>query len=382
MLPLFNRLDSFVDDFKVNAKELFNCRGIHVPAVFTTHGLNNHFDATWPMTFWTAGAAWYSMFYYDYYLYTQDTTFLKKRALPFMEQSALFYEDFLQEDANGKYIFNPSYSPENNPSNSKSQACINATMDVMAANGLFRSLIEASRLLDVNAEKIPVWENMLMKMPEYQLNEQGELREWMWDNLQDNHNHRHASHLWGLFDLQDPLIVKNPIFLEGCKKAIEKRMDIRRENEGGIMAFGLIQLGSSAAALGESETAKDVLTWLGDNYWNNNLVSTHDPHEIFNVDICGGYPSLIMKMLYYSEPGLVSLLPCKPEDWKTGTLKGAALRGGIILKELSWNNQGGEAILISRIDQTVQLKVYGQNNGEIDLEAGIPKRIVLLPFFQ
>ena len=91
MLPLFNRLDSLMDDFKVNAKELFNCRGIHVPAVFTTHGLNNPFDATWPMTFWTA---WYSMFYYDYYLYTQDTTFLKKRALPFMEQSALFLRRF------------------------------------------------------------------------------------------------------------------------------------------------------------------------------------------------------------------------------------------------------------------------------------------------
>ncbi|MDD3968319.1 MAG: hypothetical protein PHT18_05945 [Proteiniphilum sp.] len=40
-------------------------------------------------------------------------------------------------------------------------------------------------------------------------------------------------------------------------------------------------------------------------------------------------------MLYYSKPGLVSLLPCKLEDWKTGTLKGAALRGGIIIKELS-----------------------------------------------
>ncbi len=373
MEPLFNRFDAYMDDFKASAQELFHCKGIHIPAVFTTHGLNNHFDATWPMTFWTAGAAWYALFYYDYYLYTLDKTFLQTRALPFMEQAALFYQDFLTEGPDGKWVFNPSYSPENHPVNSQSQACINATMDVMAANGLFRALIEASRILAVNTEKIPVWETMLKKMPAYQLNEQGELREWMWDDLQDNHNHRHASHLFGLYDLHDPLIMNNPAYVEGCKKTIEKRMAIRRDNQGGIMAFGLIQLGSSAIALGASEKAYDILTWLGTNYWNNNLVSTHDPHETFNVDICGGYPSLIMKMLYYSEPGLVDLLPCKPENWKKGSIKGAALRGGILLKELSWDEKNEQAVLVSKIDQRVSLKIRGKHQGEVELIAGTPK---------
>lgn len=377
MLPLFDKFDSFMGDFQLSAKELFQCRGIHVPAVFTTHGLNNHFDAKWPMTFWTAGAAWYAMFYYDYYLYTLDEDFLRNRALPFMEQAALFYEDFLQEGPDGKFIFNPSYSPENHPSNSKSQACINATMDVMAANGLLRSLIAASQKLGVNSEKISTWQNMLAKMPAYKLNDQGEIREWMWEDLQDNHNHRHASHLLGLYDLHDPLIMKNPELVEGCKKAIDSRMEIRRQNEGGIMAFGLIQLGSSATALGESETAYDILAWLGNNYWNNNLVSTHDPHNIFNVDICGGYPSLVMKMLYYSEPGMVSLLPCKPEEWEKGSLKGAALRGGINLKELSWDSSGGQATLVSKVDQTIKLLIRGNENGKIELKAGVPERVGL-----
>lgn len=75
MLPLFDRLEAYMEDFKVNARELFNCQGIHVPSRFSSHGLNNHFDATWPMTFWLAGAAWYSLFYYDYYMYTLDKDF-------------------------------------------------------------------------------------------------------------------------------------------------------------------------------------------------------------------------------------------------------------------------------------------------------------------
>lgn len=370
MLPLFDKLESFMDDFRVNARELFNCRGIHVPSRFSNHGLNNHFDATYPMSFWTAGAAWYSMFYYDYYLYTLDKEFLKNRAFPFMVEAALFYEDFLTEGANGKYVFNPSYSPENKPSNYQSQACINATMDVMAANALFRSVIEASRILNMHSDKIEKWGSILKRMPPYAINENGEIREWMWGDLQDNHNHRHASHLWGLYDLHDPLIMSNPDLIKACKQAVDKRMEIRRKDNGGIMAFGMVQLASAACALGEKETTHDMLTWLGDCYWNNNLVSTHDPKKTFNLDICGGYPSLVMKMLAYSEPGFISLLPCLPVDWVQGNIKGTALRGGIIMNELKWNGDKVQATLLSKIDQVVRIQVRGAPKGEIKLSAG------------
>ena len=372
MLPLFDRLEAYMEDFKVNARELYNCRGIHVPSRFSSHGLNNHFDATWPMTFWVTGAAWYSLFYYDYYMYTLDKEFLQKRALPFMEQAALFYEDFLKEGADGKYVFNPSYSPENHPANHPSQACINATMDVMAANALLRSVIEASQVLGVNQDKIPVWESMQAKMPSYMLNENGEIREWMWKDLQDNHKHRHASHLFGLYDFHDPLIMKDKDLLEGCKRAVNRRMEIRRQDNGGIMAFGMIQLAFSACALGESETAYDMLTWLGNSYWNNNMVSTHDPKKTFNLDICGGYPSLVMKMLVYSEPGLISLLPCKPQQWRSGHINGVALRGGIIVQELSWNEKEVKVTLLSKIDQNVKIQLREAEMQEIVLKADTP----------
>ena len=91
---------------------------------------------------------------------------------------------FLVEGADGKYLFNPSYSPENHPKNNPNQACINATMEVMGANGLFRAIIEASRILGVNEEKIPVWQSMLAKMPVYLSRiENGEIREWLWGRL-------------------------------------------------------------------------------------------------------------------------------------------------------------------------------------------------------
>ena len=273
-------------------------------------------------------------------------------------------------------IFNPSYSPENNPANSSSQACVNATMDVMAANGLLRSVIEASQILGVNQDKIPVWKAMQEKMPSYMLNENGEIREWMWKDLQDNHKHRHASHLFGLYDFHDPLIMGNQDLIEGCKRAINRRMEIRRQDNGGIMAFGMVQLAFAACALGETEMAYDMLVWLGNSYWNNNLVSTHDPKKTFNLDICGGYPSLVMKMMVYSEPGVISLLPCKPVQWKNGTIKGIALRGGILLQELVWHEKEVKATLLSKINQTVKIQLQGIDKQEIALKAGEPVTVV------
>lgn len=369
MLPLLNQFDAFMDDFRTNAKVLFNCRGIHVPSHYTLHGLDNHFDTTWPMTFWVAGAPWYAQYYYDYYLYTQDRDFLRQRALPFMEEAMLFFEDFLIEGPDGKYIISPSYSPENQPSGAKSQACINATMDIMAVNSLLRICIEASETLGVNQEKVKLWRQMQQKMPAYELNGNGELREWVWPGMNDNHNHRHASHLFGLYDRRDPLIMDNSAIADGCRRVIDRRMDFRRKENTGVMAFGICQLAFSAANLGETDKCEEMLGWLGSNYWNRNMFSTHDPHRIFNCDISGGYPSLVMKMLVYSDMGLIDLLPAKPFSWNKGTLRGAALRGGIILEELSWNGSKVTARLRSKTDQTVSVQLRNKMMKKVKLKA-------------
>ena len=49
-----------------------------------------------------------AQFFYDYYLYTGDQGFLKQRALPFMKEAALFYQDFLIPGTDGKWIFGAS----------------------------------------------------------------------------------------------------------------------------------------------------------------------------------------------------------------------------------------------------------------------------------
>jgi alpha-L-fucosidase 2 len=356
MSAYFDYQERMLNDSRVNAQRLFGARGIHIASRTSSHGLNNHFDRIWPMTFWTAGAGWASNFYYDYWLYTGDATFLKEKAFPFMREAALFYEDFLIEGDNGRYLFVPSYSPENNPSNSEWQACINATMDVMVAKQLLRNCISAARATGDTTD-VEKWKAMLKKMPEYEVNSDGALREWLWPRVEENYAHRHASHLYGLFDIIDPEIGDSELLTEAARVAVGKRMEVRRKEDGGIMAFGMVQLALAAAALGEGDMAWECVRWLSLNYWSPSLVTTHDPRHIFNLDLSGGFPALIIRMLAYSEPGYISLLPALPPVWERGSIEGLLMRGGITVNRLEWSKDSVNVSMVSKGTQEIVLEL-------------------------
>jgi len=369
MEPYFRFMETHMDEFRLNAKRLFNCRGIHVPSRASSHGLNNHFDQTWPMTFWTAGAAWVSQFFYDYYLFTGDLSFLKNRAFPFMKEAALFYEDFLLEGSDGKLLFSPSYSPENHPANSPSQACINATMDISVARELLINCLEASNILGIDNDEVHRWKQMLAKMPDYLISETGAVKEWTTTLLDDNDAHRHASHLYALYNGLPEEIAMNPQIHKAFEVAVNNRLELRRREFGGEsmygrppgeMAFGLIQLGFAAASLRRADDCALILDYLANTYWYPNLVSTHNPKAVFNTDISGGFPALIIRMLVDSQPGWIELLPAWPENMPSGKIEGVKLRGQIELKELVWKDNHISCVLESDISQKVQLRLQNK----------------------
>jgi hypothetical protein len=357
--PYFRYLEGQVPEYRVNARRLYGARGIHVPSRTSTHGLNNHFDATWPMTFWTAGAGWAAQFFYEYYRYTGDREFLRKRALPFMTEAAAFYEDFLVPDAEGTLLFSPSYSPENHPANNPSQACINATMDIAVAKELLRNCIEASETLGVNATRIATWRSMLARMPAYQTNADGALKEWTTPALEDNYAHRHASHLYALFGGMIDEVATNAPLRQAFLRAIEKRLEFRRNEPTGEMAFGAVQLGLAAASLGSAKTCGEVVDWLSNLYWTPALTSTHNAHSLFNTDICGGLPAVVIRMLVATAPGSIDLLPALPEAWRQGSIEGVRAHAQIAIQKLEWNPTHVVVTLRSDVRQSVRMNVAG-----------------------
>lgn len=156
ILPLFDLYESLMDDYRKNAKALYECRGILVP-LYMTPGSGIKKNKQPHVVYWSAGAGWIAKFFYDYWLFTEDKEFLEKRAIPFMKEAALFYEDFLILDENGYYMVMPSNSPENQANGrifeetNKVSVCINATMDFAIIKELLSNLCEGCRAICIEA---------------------------------------------------------------------------------------------------------------------------------------------------------------------------------------------------------------------------------------
>jgi len=347
-------IESIVPYLEINAQRIFGARGVVLPSRSTTHGLNNAFCLGFAGAYWVAGAPWAAHFFYDYYLYTGDRKFLAEHALPFMEKCVLFFEDYLYEGPDGMYLFSPTQSPENWPSNSNSQTSFNATMDVAAAKELLLTTIAASKELSVNKDKIARWKKMLEKMPPYLINEDGCVQEWLTPKLKDQLDHRHSSQLYALYDGMSEEIESDARLQAAFRKIIEIKLNKHwKDNARGFMSFGVVQLGQAATSLKDGDLAYQCLIPLVQRYWLNNLASMHNHKALFNMDISGGMPAVILKMLAESGPGRIILLPALPREWPKGTVDGILCRGQVEIKRLTWRPNKIEVTLLSGKTQQV-----------------------------
>jgi hypothetical protein len=390
MLAYTSYIESITPWLELNARRIFGARGVVLPSRSTTNGFNNALAPRFAGAFWVGGAAWAAHFFYDYYLYTGDRAFLAERALPFMEKAAVFFEDYLFEGKDGRYVFSPTQSPENAPANTKSQATFNATMDVAAAKELLTNLIAASRVLGVNQARVPVWEAMLKKMPPYIVGPEGAVKEWLTPALEDNHDHRHSSQLYALYDGIPPEIAGSPELKAAFRRVIELKLERHWtdwQRKGGFMSFGLVQLGQAAASLGDRDLAYRAFLPLVNRYWLSNLASTHNYRSLFNMDVSGGLPAVLIKMLVASDPGSLHLLPALPEAWPEGAIDGVLCRGQIEIKRLEWRPRAVRATLVSRPAQQVVLRAPSPiknslvREGKATLRSGggADRRLLALP---
>lgn len=137
------------------------------------------------------------------------------------------------------------------------------------------------------------------------------------------------------------------------------------------MSFGLVQLGQAAASLGENELAYECLIYLVNRFWLHNLASMHNHKSLFNMDISGGMPAVLIKMLVASDPGRIQLLPALPAAWPTGTIEGVLCRGQIEIKRLEWGKGHILVKLISAKEQIVTLEAPSEIKDVATEEGGV-----------
>ncbi|MEU4694214.1 glycoside hydrolase N-terminal domain-containing protein [Actinoplanes sp. NPDC023714] len=376
MIPVFDLVSDLLPDFRANARALYDMPGFFIPAHLGSHGRQNHFGPIWCLTFWTAGAAWIGRLHLEHWQHTGDTEFLASRALPYLREAARFYLDFVVI-SDGKASFNPSYSPENHPAGTGAQACLDATMDRQVVADLLRSLLA----LDPGHPDAQRWRALLDALPPYRVNADGELAEWLDPSLTDRHEHRHCSHFYPFWYAGDAVLRDDPELRAAAVKAVRSRLRWWLGEASDEMGYGLALVGVAAAHLGLASEAQQALTRIAEAYWRPTLVPTHNRDHMFNVDLAGGLPALVVAMLLQSEDvgpdgvARICVLPALPSAWPSGAITGLTARGAISL-DISWSSAGVTVTMTSPVDRRVELAFPGGRRA-LTLRARTPMNLSL-----
>jgi hypothetical protein len=245
-------------------------------------------------------------------------------------------------------------------------------MDIAAVRELLANLIAACGELGLDDPDLPVWRELLRDLPPYLANPDGALREWATPSLDDNHEHRHMSHLYPLYPGHEANMEQTPELHEMCRRALQLRM--RHYNPAEYSAFGLYHLAMAAARTREVETSFDALSRLCGWHVYTGMATAHDSGpRIFNLDASGGIPAVIAEMLLQSHEImaeiLLRLLPALPAAWPNGSVAGLLARGGIGV-DIEWKDGTLEkAILRARRDVWCRVRC-GNHEARIHLVAG------------
>lgn len=369
LLTVFDYMERLLDDFRSNARHLFGCRGIFIPApTAPDSGLVKTLAPH--IVHWTGAAGWVAQHYYDYYLYTGDREFLRNRALPFLREVALFYEDFFVVGEDGRLLSCPSNSPENRPGNGAGGpkgTTINATMDFAIAKEVLSRLVAGAEEEGMYPGEIPVWKELLRRIPDYQVNEDGAVREWMHPSYDDEYHHRHQSHLYPVFPGKEMTKEKDPVLFEAFWTAVRKRLVVGIKEQTG---WSLAHMANLYARLGEGDLALECLDLLSRSSVINNFYTLHNDWRQMGIglamdwapvqlDANMGWTAAVQEMLLYSEPGLLKILPALPSKWRRGRVQGLSACGGIEV-DIGWDGEQGRLevkLASSTADQRVLVKL-------------------------
>ncbi|OUE03065.1 hypothetical protein CMMCAS08_11865 [Clavibacter michiganensis subsp. michiganensis] len=336
-----------LDDFRENARRVHGAEGMLLPARMSTHGRADHFDADYPMPFWQGCGGWILRVAADAVATTGDRGIVDDRLWELAE-GVLRFAETATVMVDGVRRLVPSYSPENTPGGERVPAATDATMDV----AILRDAARATALLgrargddSLDAR----WAAVVRDLPPYRVADDGTLAEWLDPRWPERIAHRHASQLHPLWDEIDPAFVgdgdESARLRAAAAATVAAKIAWRAEDPTAPpgrmgMAFGLVQVGLAAAALGDGEAALTCVEWLAVDHWSPALTSRHDAGRIFNLDASGGLPALVAAMLVGSDAGSLAVLPALPGAWARGSVTGLRARGGLVVDRLDWDPDG------------------------------------------
>lgn len=306
---------------------------------------------------WLSGGAWLCSHIWEHYLFTKDEGFLKEN-YTLMKDAAVFYTDFLSEDSKTGYLIStPSNSPE------IGGLVAGPTMDHQIIRALFKSVVEASEILDADEEFSKKLQGMIPKIAPNKIGKHGQLQEWLEDKDNPESHHRHVSHLWSVYPGNEINYEDTPDLMKAAKQSLEFRGDngtgwslawkvnFWSRFKDGNRAYKLLGVLLSPAEIKERKIR-------GGSY--PNLFDAHPP---FQIDGNFGAAAGIIEMLIQSHLDKIELLPALPDALSEGTISGVCARGGFelaftwkdsILQDVEVTSKNGEKCTLVYNDLVIE----------------------------
>ena len=330
---------------------------------------------------WNLGGAWLVNALWERYQFTQDKAYLKSTAYPLMKGAAMFCLRWLIDNPKepGELITAPSTSPENEYKTDKGyhgMTCYGGTADLAIIRELFINTIAAGKIL---GEKNKEMEQALARLHPYTIGHMGDLNEWYYDWDDWDFQHRHQSHLIGLYP-------GNHLTDATLQKAAERSLEIKGDKTTGWSTGWRINLWARLHNAQQAYHIYQVLltpiaprgskgsTWKEWHKGGGTYPNLFDAHPPFQIDGNFGGTAGVCEMLMQSGNGQIELLPAAPEAWKEGSVSGLCARGGY---EVAFEWKDGkvrDCSIKAKQNGTVTLLYNGQQK-TIKIKAGQTQNI-------
>ncbi|TVU30682.1 hypothetical protein EJB05_22316, partial [Eragrostis curvula] len=378
--PLFDFLASLAANGSKTAEVNYKASGWvthHVSDVWAKSSafIKNPKHAVWPM-----GGAWLCTHLWEHYQFSLDNDFLENTAYPLLEGCAIFLVDWLIEGPGGYLETNPSTSPEHAfiaPDGQPASVSYSTTMDISIIREVFSAVLMSAEILGKSdtdlVEKI---KKALPRLPPIQIARDRTVMEWAQDFQDPEVQHRHLSHLFGLYPGHSIIMEKDTDVSEAVSNSLYKRGE---DGPGWSTTWKM----SLWAHLFNSENAYRMVQKLitlvppgGEVKFEGGLYSNlWTAHPPFQIDANFGFTAAIAEMLLQSTMSDLFLLPALPRDkWPRGCVKGLRARGDVTVNICWEEGELQEAMLWSHSGNSLTRLHYGEWHITVRVSGGIVYR--------
>lgn len=343
--PLFQLIERTAKRGEKTAKDLYHLNGwvshhnLDIWGHSSPVGYFGQDENPCTYSMWPMSSGWLCCHLWAHYCYTTDKKFLKDRAFPLIKGAVEFYLEYLVP-YKGYLITVPSTSPENtfiSPDHTVHSITIASTMDISILKELFEIYLKACEVLNITDLTDKVKETV-RKLPPWKIGREGQLQEWFYDYEEADVNHRHISHLYGLYP-GNLIHRENTDLLDACRMVLERRGD---EGTGWCIAWKAClwaRLGDGNRALKLLKkqlriTHMEECSLTGGGIYPNMLCA----HPPFQIDGNFGFAAAVLEMLVQYEENKILLLPALPDEWETGEISGVKAPGDIVIG-FKWENR-------------------------------------------